>query len=302
MIKDEDRYKEILGKHFFDFKKSLEEDNPIRLALRVNAIKSDKEKVRKGLEKNGFSLEEIPWCNEGFFVENPEHGSPAKTLDYKLGHFFVQNASSMIPPLVLDPKEDDLVLDLTAAPGSKTTQMSALMNNKGLIMANDKSYGRIKALGANIQRMNCTNVIVTVNDGRHYPVAAKFDKILLDAPCSGTGGCEMHSINKAEGRIPSLQKLQLSLFERALNLLKDDGTLVYSTCSIEPEENEIILQRMIEKFGISIEPIKITGPFSDPLEEWQGETFDKQIQNAKRVLPINGNEGFFVAKIKKVVS
>ena len=156
---------------------------PLNKSIRVNTLKISISKLKNKL--NNYVFTQVPWCKEGFWIKG-ERTDLGNLLEHTLGYFYVQEAASMIPPIVLNPEENDLVLDLAAAPGSKTTQMAALMNNKGLIIANDVKYDRLKALSINLQRLGIMNTIITLKSNYFFK-DMKFDKILLDAPCSGSG-------------------------------------------------------------------------------------------------------------------
>ena len=223
----------------------------LRRSIRVNTIKMSVDDLKKRLEKN-WNLEQVPWCKEGFFIEhiNKERRDIGNLMEHTLGYFYTQEAASMIPPIVLDPKEGDIVLDMAASPGSKTTQIASCMKNKGILVANDYTVDRMKPLSLNIQRCGITNCIITLMQGQWFK-NLNFDRILLDAPCSGTG-----TIRKSlktlrvwnpymVGRLAGTQK---QLIETAFNNLKKDGTLVYSTCSLEPEEDEGVIDFLLKKF------------------------------------------------------
>ena len=214
----------------------------------------------------------------------------------------MQSLSSMIPPLVLDPKENDKVLDLTAAPGSKTTQMASMMNNKGYILANELDKIRCDKLKYNINMQGVT--ICEVINGRGEDIGEKykeqFDKVLLDTPCSGEGrfllSDEKTYANWNVNEVNKLIKIQKDLFLSAYKALKTGGIMVYSTCTLNRYENEEILNFALSKFDIEIEKINI-----DLKNTLKGITkgYNEQLKNAIRVLPTKEQEGFFVAKILK---
>ncbi len=158
----------------------------LRRSIRVNTVLVSVAKAKKSIEAKGWVLEKIPWCKEGFWISHPERRDVGNLLEYHLGWIYVQEAASMIPPLVLKPKPGDFVLDMCAAPGSKTTQIAAMMKNEGIIIANDYKGQRLQSLGINLQRSGLTNVMVTLMHGKRFH-GFQFDKILVDAPCSGTG-------------------------------------------------------------------------------------------------------------------
>jgi tRNA (cytosine49-C5)-methyltransferase len=273
----------------------------LRKSIRVNTLKTNVGEVISRLE-NKWNLEQVPWCKEGFFISG-ERKDIGNLIEHNLGYFYVQEAASMIPPLVLIPEENDLILDMAAAPGSKTTQMAAMMNNKGLIVANDYDPIRIKSLGINLQRCGVSNTVITIMHGLQFK-NNQFDKILLDAPCSGTGAIRksldtLRIYNaKMIGKLASLQK---KLIVNAFDNLKEGGTLVYSTCSLEPEENEAVINHLIETYSnAKIENIKLNIKRSNPILEFDDSTYNKEVSKCLRLWPQDNNtEGFFVAKIIK---
>ncbi len=225
--------------------------------------------------------------------------------EHSLGYIYIQEAASMIPPLVLNPEENDIILDISAAPGSKTTQIAALMNNKGLIIANDYRYDRIKALSINLQRCGVLNTIITLMEGKRFSKARiKFDKILLDAPCSGTGAIRK-SLKTLKMWNPNMFKklagIQKQLISVSFDLLKENGTLVYSTCSIAPEENEAVVDFLLRKYdNAKLESINLLIKKSDAILEHEKNQYSEEIKSCLRIWPQDNNtEGFFVAKIKK---
>ena len=298
-----ERYEKLTD--FSEFKKySL---SFLRRSIRVNTIKISVDELKKRLEKN-WNLEQIPWCNEGFYIEHikKERRDIGNLIEHSLGYFYIQEAASMIPPLVLGPKENDAVLDIAASPGSKSTQIAALMNNKGILIANDYTTQRIKPLSLNIQRCGITNCIITLMQGQWFKRSnIEFDKILVDAPCSGTG-----TIRKSlktlriwnPNMIKRLSITQKQLIETAFGILKQNETMVYSTCSLEPEENEAVVDFLINKYeNAKLEEIKLENiKRSEPILEFENNKYDEEVKKCLRIWPQdNDTEGFFVAKIKK---
>ncbi len=276
----------------------------LRRAIRVNSLKISVEELKPRLEAKGFSLTQIPWCNEGFWIEHKDGRRDLGNLvEHQLGYFYVQEAASMIPPIVLDPKPGELVLDLAASPGSKTTQMAAMMNNEGLIIANDYKSQRLVMLGLNLQRCGVTNTLVTLMDGRNFK-GILFDKILLDAPCSASGALRK-SLRTFKtwnpNSVKSLSKTQKQLITVAFNLLKPDGIMIYSTCSVDPEENEEVVSYLLENNpDADLLDIELNIVRSEPFREFNGKTFDERVSKTLRIHPQdNDTEGFFVAKIIK---
>ncbi|MEM3126627.1 MAG: RsmB/NOP family class I SAM-dependent RNA methyltransferase, partial [Candidatus Woesearchaeota archaeon] len=221
----------------------------LRRSFRVNTLKIDIARCRKRLEKQGWILEQIPWCKEGFWVDHIEgRRDIGNTIEHALGYIYVQEAASMIPPIALNPKEGEIILDMCAAPGSKTTQMAAMMKNKGMIVANDLNADRIKALGINIQRTGAMNVMTTIMRGQGFKNHS-FDKILLDAPCSGTGTIRSSLGTLKMWNLTGIRRLtgfQRQLLDTSFANLKEGGEIVYSTCSVEPLENEIVIDSFIK--------------------------------------------------------
>lgn len=278
----------------------------LRRSIRANTLKISAVELKSRIEKN-WSLQPIPWCKEGFWISHKkeERRDIGNLLEHHLGYFYVQDASSMIPPLVLQPKPGELVLDMCAAPGSKTTQMAAMMQNRGIIIANELSGERIKSLGINLQRSGILNVVVTNMTGYGFKTI-QFDKILLDAPCTGTGTImkSPRILNwwnpQAAKRLASQQK---KLLETAFNNLKEGGELVYSTCTLEPEEDEGVINWLLEKYpSARLEEIKLPGLKHSPaVLQFEKETYSPEIKKCLRIWPQdNDTEGFFIAKIKKL--
>ncbi|MFH1823555.1 MAG: RsmB/NOP family class I SAM-dependent RNA methyltransferase [archaeon] len=288
------RIEKLLGKEADKFWEVCEE--PPRAIIRVNTLKITPEDLKKRLKWKISTIKDFP---EAIVIETIyEPGALGKSLEHQTGLYYVQELSSMMSPLALDPKPGETVLDLCAAPGSKTTQMAAMMKNKGLLIANDPQMNRLRALSTNLERCGVTNTIITrMNGATLCEKLAKrnmfFDKILLDAPCSGEGVmrsdpnvCTMWNPNM----IKKIAGLQKKLMASALKCLKKGGILVYSTCTLEIEENEGVVQFALDKFPVELVefklPIKTRGGFG--------------ISKVKRIWPQdNDTEGFFVAKLRK---
>jgi len=279
----------------------------LRRSIRVNTLKISINDLKKRLEQT-WNLDQIPWCKEGFYIEHikKERRDIGNLIEHPLGYFYTQEAASMIPPLVLEPKEDDIVLDIAASPGSKTTQIASMMNNKGILVANDYTVQRMKPLSINIQRCGITNCIITLMQGQWFSKSnIEFDKILVDAPCSGTGTIRK-SLKTLRIWNPNMVKrlsiTQKQLIETAFNILKQDGTLVYSTCSLEPEENEAVIDFLLSKYeNAKLKEIKLSNiKRSIPILNFENNKYDENIKKCLRIWPQdNDTEGFFIAKIKK---
>jgi tRNA (cytosine49-C5)-methyltransferase len=300
----EERYKKLLGDQYETYKKySL---SFLTRSIRINTLKKSIEEVKKRLEDKGWKLTQVPFCKEGFWVEHiTGRLDIGNTLEHALGYYYVQEAASMIPPVVLDPEENDLILDMCAAPGSKTTQIGQYLKNTGLLIANDYTGNRIKPLGLNVQRVGLTNTIISRMFGQWFITKEmRFDRILVDAPCSGTG-----TIRKSlktlriwnPTMVERLASTQRKLIETAFQILKPGGTMVYSTCSTEPIENEGTVSYLLENFeGVEVQDIKLNVKSSPAILEFEGNKYHKDCNKALRLWPQDNNtEGFFICKIKK---
>lgn len=268
---------------------------PMRKSVRVNTLKTTVKEIRSRFP----NLKPVPWCNEGFFIEKHAVGN---TMEHFLGYIYLQGAASMIPAVVLDPKPGDLVLDMCASPGSKTSQMAAMMKNQGLIIANDNKIDRLKPLTFNLQRCGVLNTVITRMEGRWFKTP--MDKILVDAPCSGVG-----TIRKSYHTItiwnPNMAKMfagiQRQLLTTAFHALADGGTVVYSTCTLEPLENEAVVHSLLEANDTAvIKKISLDIKRSPCVEAFDGVAYRPEVKHCLRIWPQdNDTEGFFVAKIQK---
>lgn len=276
-------------------------------SIRANTLKISIKELKERLEKN-WTLEQIPWCKEGFWIEHAkkERRDIGNLIEHSLGYFYLQEAASMIPPIVLEPKPHEMVLDMAASPGSKTTQIAQYMENKGILIANDYTIERMKPLSINLQRCGVSNAIITLMEGQWFKKSGiEFDKVLVDAPCSGTG-----TIRKSvktiyiwnPDMVRRLSITQKQLIETGFNLLKKGGTLVYSTCSLEPEENEEVVDFLLKKYeNAKLEEIKLSLKRSPAILEFENKKYSDEVKKCLRIWPQdNDTEGFFVAKIKKI--
>ena len=265
-------------------------------SFRVNNLKSNYEKIEEILKENNIDYKKPEWSKDAFIVEN-DMQSIIEELDiYKNGEIYIQSLSSMLPPIILDPKEGEDILDMTAAPGGKTTQMASMTNNKANITACEMNQIRAERLKYNIEKQGASRVFCLVKDSRKLEDFFSFDKILLDAPCSGSGTLNVvdDKIEKyfTEKLIEKSKKSQLSLIEKAIKILKPGKEMVYSTCSILQEENEEIINKELEKGNLEIVPIDFDGIESLPL-------LPTKISGTLCVCPTELYEGFFVAKLRK---
>jgi len=277
----------------------------LRKSVRVNTLKTTVEDIKEEMKE--WNLKQIPWCDYGFFIQHSEgRRDIGNTIQHVLGKIYVQEAVSMIPPIILNPKEGDVVLDMCASPGSKTTQLAQIMKNKGLIIANDIKGDRIAALGINLQRCGVSNCIVTRMHGQSFgKKQILFDKILVDAPCSATGAIRK-SFKTVEmwnpNMIRRLSATQKSLITTAFRLLKPGGTMVYSTCSVEPEEDEEVIDYLLKEFSdAKLEDIRLDIKRGRPVLEFENKSYSEEVKKCLRLWPQdNDTEGFFISKIKKL--
>jgi NOL1/NOP2/sun family putative RNA methylase len=258
------------------------------------------------LEQQSFGFESFPGFNDIFRITYQPYPI-GKSLSHFLGHIYVQDIASMLPPKILNPMPGELVLDMSAAPGSKTTQMAVMMNNEGLILANDIVQKRLRSLINNLQRIGIVNTAVVKNYGeslgnQYFEV---FDKILLDPACSGLG--TLHKSPEVlswwtPNHCLRLAASQKSLIGSAIKAMIPGGIIVYSTCTLTPAENEEIIQYAIDNYPVSLEKVDLPELTTRPgLNSFQAKSFHSKMDYCRRIYPFeNQTEGFFVAKLRKI--
>ena len=262
-------------------------------SIRVNSLKTTPNMLKKNM--GSWEFDRTIFYDNALIVKKRDKPL-GNTLQHFFGEYYVQEQSSMIPPLALNPKRGDVVLDACASPGSKTTQLSELMNNEGVIVANDMGLGRISILSANVERMGCENVIVTNGDGNRFgKFFNAFDKVLLDAPCTGYGAIRKDwSIAKMFNpkSCKFLARIQRDLMNNCWKALKTGGAMVYSTCTLTVEENEDNVKWFLSNHpDAKIERVKLKG-----FENHRGI----DLPEAVRIWPHRIDmEGFFIAKLVK---
>lgn len=262
------------------------------VTIRVNTIKSNLEKIKQELNKQNILFKTVEWYQDALVIENVREDKVKELEIYKNGEIYMQSLSSMIPAIVLSPKKDENILDMTAAPGGKTTQIAALSNNESMITACEKNKIRAERLKYNIDKQGAKKVNIMIEDARKLSDFFSFDKILLDAPCSGSGTENIYKENFTQELINRSVKAQEELLKKALKLLKQGKDMVYSTCSILKEENEDILKRVLAKSNAEIVPIEKELLKGIPL-------LPASLEGVICVPPTYLYEGFFVAKIRK---
>lgn len=287
----------MLNKRYAKLGVDFKQVNNVKPTLRINTLKISKKELVSRLRKKGVKLQDVLFLKHGFYFESDF--SLGATPEYLLGYYYLQEAASQLPPIVLDPKEGELVLDMAAAPGSKTTYLAQLMNNKGKIYACDSNSLRLRSLQNNLERLGVTNTIIFRRDARFIDdLAIEFDKILLDAPCSGNFCVNPnYYIQRTLQDINMMAEKQKQLVKTAFKLLKKEGVLVYSTCSLEPEENEMIVEYALS-LGFKLEDTGLN--VGDPgFSEVFGLKL-KDMSKTRRFWPHkHDTEGFFIAKLRK---
>ena len=271
------------------------------VTLRINTLKYAIQDLMKYFKERNIKFERVPFWSEALIIKNQTEKQIQELDIYEKGYIYLQNLSSMIPPLILEPKPGEKILDLTSAPGSKTTQIAALMENKGYILANELDKIRCKRLKYNIEMQGAK--IVEVSNKRGEIIGkiyeGKFDKVLLDAPCSGEGTFLANDArtyrNWSKKTVTELSKMQKKLIKSAYQAVKNGGIIVYSTCTMNVEENENILSYALNELDLKLVDINLELKNSVKGFQVEGQDFKKAI----RILPNENYEGFFVAKFQK---
>jgi len=292
------KYEKLLDKESADFFESCK--TRLTKSLIINTLKT---KDISFLKNQEIDFEKVKYIDNAYFIKSEVSGL-GNTIEQNVGLFQMQEVSSMLPAFVLNPNETDIVLDLTAAPGNKTAILAQIMNNRGLIVANDVDKTRLKTLLFTLKKQGVTNTIVTNQNGITFNSNFLFDKILLDAPCSCEGMIRKKPDALKEwsnSHVQSKSDLQKKLIINAIRLLKKNGILVYSTCTLSPEENEEVIDFLLKKYKCTVEEINIPGLICDKgLTEYNGLKYNPEIKKAIRIWPHKNNiEGFFICKIKK---
>ncbi|MGH9388402.1 MAG: NOL1/NOP2/sun family putative RNA methylase, partial [Vicinamibacteria bacterium] len=280
-------------------------------AIRVNPLRPADEGALMGpLTEAGVSVEPLQFLPGAYHVlSSPERFRWAQLDAYRLGDFYVESPSSLLPPLELGAEAGEVILDAAAAPGSKATQIGEAMRNEGVVVANDVSSSRLQALAHHLDRLGLLNVVVLRSDARtlgsRFP--ERFDRVLLDAPCSGEGllskGGEIFR-DWGVARIHRLAGLQRAMIDSCFDALRPEGVLVYSTCTFAPEENEATIDHLLGREDATLVPIVIAGCRTYPgVTQWNGKAFRPELERSVRIYPGEDSiyDGLFMAKIKKEV-
>ncbi|MHA2280366.1 MAG: RsmB/NOP family class I SAM-dependent RNA methyltransferase [Promethearchaeota archaeon] len=298
-----ERYLQFLG--IDDTIKLLKaNERPLTPSIRVNTIKIKTKELQERLEQKGFELESINWVSYAFKILKETYNI-GSLHEYLQGYFYLQNIASMLPAIILNPKASDIVVEMCAAPGGKATHLSQLMNNKGNLILIEKNKNRIPALEVNLRKLGVTNSIVLNFDAINITnLKIKADKILLDAPCTGEGLIRQDESRKKSKKLRDIEKMSLiqkKLLKSGLETLSPDGELLYSTCSIAPEENELVVHDVLEQRD-DAEIIKASESYGvEGLTEVYGKTLIDNLKYAQRLYPhVHDTIGFFMCLIKKI--
>lgn len=296
-----ERMKKMLQKEFPDFLKSY--DRKKEQGLRVNTLKISKEEF---LKISPFTLEKIPWAENGFFYPSEER--PGKHAFHEAGLYYIQEPSAMAVAESLDAKPGERILDLCAAPGGKTTQIAAMLKGKGFLLSNEIHPARAKILAQNVERMGIRNAVVTNETPAHlaerFPLY--FDRILVDAPCSGEGMFRKDELARTEWSLANVELCagrQIEILEQAALMLKEGGRLVYSTCTFSPQENEMVIEKFLKEhreFEIVKEEFAGSQYLENGCPAWGNEK-KEELSFTYRLWPhkLRG-EGHFIAVLKKL--
>ena len=268
-----------------------------KVTFRVNTLKTTVEGIEKVLDEKNIEYKKVSYYKEAFIIENTRENE-IKQLDcYKNGEIYMQSLSSMLPPIILEPKENTDILDMTAAPGGKTTEIATMTKNKARITAVEMNKIRAEKLKYNVEKQGAKSVYIMQQDARKIDSFFSFDSILLDAPCSGSGTININDVKLEKTFTKELInksiKSQKTLIRKAIEILKKGSELVYSTCSILQEENEDIINEILKTKKVEIVNINFPG-----IEELP--KLPSKIKGTLCVMPNEEYEGFFVAKLKKL--
>jgi len=266
-------------------------------AIRVNSMNIDKDKLVKRLNSRGVKVQKIPFLDDGYWIS--ESGfSLGATSEYLLGLYSIQEVAAQIPATLFTGLKEKTVLDACAAPGGKTVQLAHLMQNTGAIIALDVDKHRLAALSNQLERCHVESTVVYFADARHASqLSVKFDRILLDVPCSGNFVTDKEWFGRRTLKdVERNAVLQKEILREAVKTLKADGEIVYSTCSLEPEEDEMNIDWATNELNVQVEEINCYG--QKGLTDVFGKKLDSAVANCKRIWP-GPTQGFFVCKLKK---
>lgn len=292
-----ERYRGIIP-DFEGFLAAVSQPPPV--FVRANTLRIGLGDFRRLMAERGYALHSVPGIEEAFRLEGLE--TPGSTLEYLLGYYHVQGLISMLPARILDPRPEETVLDLCAAPGGKATHLAQLMQNRGLVVANDIRRQRLNILRSHTERLGSASIVASRYDGQNFPRRLKFDHILLDPPCSaeGTYRSGRRPASEHPEAIQRLSRIQRGLLHRALEILRPGGSLVYSTCTYAPEENEEVIHEALSGGRAELRPISAPFPHSSGLTSFREKIFHPDLVKSARFYPHQVNSwGFFIAHLHK---
>ena len=278
-------------------------ERPLPSGVRVNTIKATVADVEQALDEAGVAYEPVEWHPELFVL--PED-SPGANWPYFHGWIHGQEEVSAVPATVLDAQPGERVWDACGAPGSKATQLAALMNDRGAVVATDNNLGRISALRTNTERLGATSIAVTHEDARNHSLkpfgGAEYDRALVDVPCSCEGTIRKNPDAFEEwslSHVRGITGVQKGILERAVQATKPGGTVVYSTCTFAPEENEAVLDYVLDSEDCELVDFDLGLDYREGVTEWGDDEYDPSVELAKRIYPhFNDTGGFFCAKLE----
>ncbi len=278
-------------------------ERPLPSVVRVNTIKATVERVTDALDEEGVGYESIEWHDE--LLTFDERG-PGTTWPYFYGWLHGQEEVSALPAMILDPQPGETVWDACAAPGSKTTQLSAMMDDTGIVIGNDNNLGRLSALRHNAERLGVTNLMVTKQDGRNFSLNGfgfdEFDRALVDAPCSCEGTVRKNPTTLEQwtlNHVHSVAAIQKGILSRAVQATKPGGTVVYSTCTFAPEENEAVIDHVLETEDCEVVAFDCPLDSVPGVTEWEDNSYDSSVTKTHRIYPhLNDTGGFYCAKLE----
>ncbi len=275
---------------------------PVTIRIRSGRIQADALAAR--LQDQGFHLERHPHLPEFFQLHGDGPYSLGVTLEHWAGLFYVQQSVMALPSLALGASPGERVLDLCAAPGGKTGHLAELMDDRGCLIASDVKEKRLRVLMANLKRLGHLNVVTIAADGTTFPTGARFDRVLVDAPCSGEG-----NLRSRGGRLPNpsagfrrkIAETQERLLRRAVSLVRPGGVVIYSTCTFAPEENEAVVDAVLQTERVTVEPIDLDIPHDPGLRSHEGRDYSEELTSAWRVYPHHlDSGGLFMVRLRKL--
>ncbi len=288
LVDDRDAFIEALGR-------------PLPTDLRWNPFKVTRERFEERLTADGALWTRLEGSPDLYRVEGLP--GPGLTWAYHLGWYHPQGYTSTLPPVILNPAAGSDVLDLCASPGGKTSQLAAQMMGHGVLVANDISHSRISILASNLERLGVPNVLVSQYRGENFPERFRFDHVLADVPCSGEGTFRIDGgsyRHEQSARTRTLPKIQLALLLKALKITRPGGTVLYSTCTWAPEEDEAVVAAALSRMEIEILPLPDNLSGTPGITSWEGTDWPDDLSRSMRFWPHHTESwGFYCAHLRK---